>query len=149
MVGPAADLPVTLIVEGNASTASRAQVHGEDVWLPLDDLVSTTAWELKPEGVCRGETCVPLSSSQRAAMLRDEKASTWFNFTDFARLIEEPVAIDHETRTWYFGAPGWEWKSWSAGKAAPDFTAPDLAGRPHALQRLRGKKVFLLFWASW
>jgi len=82
-------------------------------------------------------------------MLRNEKASTWFNFTDFARLIEEPVAIDHETRTWYFGAPSWEWKSWSASKAAPDFTAPDLAGRPHALQQLRGKKVFLLFWASW
>jgi hypothetical protein len=149
MAGPATDLPVTLIVEGNSATASRTMVHGEDVWLPLDDLASATAWELKPEGVCRGETCVPLSSSQRAAMLRDEQASTWFNFSEFARVIEEPVAIDHEARTWYFGPPGWEWKSRSAGNAALDFTAPDLAGQLHSLHELRGKKVFLLFWASW
>jgi hypothetical protein len=149
MAGTATDLPVTLIVQGNPATASRTLVHGEDVWLPLDDLLSATAWELKPEGVCRGETCVPLSSSQRAAMLRDEQASTWFNFSEFARLLEEPVAIDHEARTWYFGPPGWEWKSRSAGSAALDFTAPDLTGQLHSLRELRGKKVFLLFWASW
>jgi peroxiredoxin len=32
---------------------------------------------------------------------------------------------------------------------APDFTLPDLEGRPHALFDYRGKKVFLVFWASW
>ena len=149
MRGPAADAPVTLIVEGIVAAASGALVQGEDVWLPLDDLASATTWELKPEGVCRGETCVPLSASQRAAMLRDEQASTWFNFTEFARLIEEPVAIDPEERTWYFGPPGWDWKARPAGGVAPDFTAPDLAGHRHSLRDLRGKKVLLLFWASW
>ena len=143
------DLPVTLIVEGNAATTTRANVSGEGVWLALDDLASATTWELKPEGVCRGETCVPLSASQRAAILRDEEASTLFNFSEFARLIEEPIAIDYEERTWHFGPPGWEWKSRSAGRAALDFTAPDLAGHQHTLGELRGKKVLLLFWASW
>ena len=32
---------------------------------------------------------------------------------------------------------------------APDFTLPDLAGMPHTLSELRGKKVFLCTWASW
>jgi peroxiredoxin len=32
---------------------------------------------------------------------------------------------------------------------APDFTLPDLEGRPHALRDYRGKKVFLVSWASW
>ena len=149
MVGPAADSPVTLIVDGNAAAVYRALPHGEDVWLPLGDLLSATSWEVKPEGVCRGETCVPLSSSQRAAMLREEQASTWFNFSEFARLIEAPVAVDREARTWYFGPPGWEWKSWSEGRAAPDLTAPDLTGQLHSLHELLGRKVFLLFWASW
>jgi hypothetical protein len=143
------DGPVTLIFDGKATTASRAQVHGEDVWLPLDDLAAATAWELKAEGVCQGETCVPLSSSQRAAMLRGEDGSSWFNFTEFARLIEEPVAVDPERRIWSFGPPGWDWKSRSAGGVAPDLTAADLAGHRHSLRELLGKKVLLLFWASW
>jgi peroxiredoxin len=36
-----------------------------------------------------------------------------------------------------------------AGLTAPDFTLPDIAGTPHMLSQLRGKKVFLSTWASW
>ena len=32
---------------------------------------------------------------------------------------------------------------------APDFTLPDLDGRLHTLREHRGKKVFLVVWASW
>ena len=32
---------------------------------------------------------------------------------------------------------------------APDFTLPDLDGRLHSLSDYRGKKVFLVSWASW
>jgi hypothetical protein len=149
LAGQAADSPVTLIVDGKATTTTRAQVRGDDVWLPLDELPAATAWELKPEGVCRGETCVPLSPSHKAAVLGEEKTPSWFNFCEFARLIEEPVAFDEEERVWYFGPPGWEWKSRSAGNGAPDFSAPDLAGHQRSLRELRGKKTLLLFWASW
>jgi thiol-disulfide isomerase/thioredoxin len=33
--------------------------------------------------------------------------------------------------------------------AAPDFTLQDLSGRPWRLRNLRGKVVFLNFWATW
>jgi hypothetical protein len=148
MAAPASDSPVTLIVDGKAATR-RGQLRGDDLWLPLEELPSATSWELKPEGVCRGETCVPLSPSQKAAILGDEQTPSWFNFSEFARLIEEPVAIDQDERVFYFGPPGWEWKSRSAGNVALDFTAPDMAGREHNLRELRGKKMLLLFWASW
>ena len=36
-----------------------------------------------------------------------------------------------------------------AGEMAPDFTLPDLAGRSHTLSSFRGKKVFMVAWASW
>ena len=32
---------------------------------------------------------------------------------------------------------------------APDFALPDLAGNMHALSGQRGKKIFLVTWASW
>ncbi len=35
------------------------------------------------------------------------------------------------------------------GKAAADFTLPDLAGKPHSLAQYRGKWLLVNFWASW
>ena len=35
------------------------------------------------------------------------------------------------------------------GRKAPDFTLPDLDGRPHTLSGHRGKKILLVAWASW
>jgi peroxiredoxin len=36
-----------------------------------------------------------------------------------------------------------------AALEAPDFTLPDLAGRPHSLAEHRGEKVLLVAYASW
>jgi peroxiredoxin len=37
----------------------------------------------------------------------------------------------------------------TAGMLAPDFTLPDLQGRPVRLSDYRGKAVFIDFWATW
>ena len=35
------------------------------------------------------------------------------------------------------------------GKKVPDFMLNDLDGKPHKLSEFRGKKVVLVFWATW
>lgn len=42
-----------------------------------------------------------------------------------------------------------EYRSTAVGEMAPDFVVPDLAGEEFRLSDLRGKYVFLYFWASW
>jgi hypothetical protein len=139
----------TVLYQDHESHADGARPAGVELWLTLSELTSTTGWELKPEGVCKDEICVPVPDSRRAALIRTEPSGTSFNLTEFARLIQQPYAHDDIHAVWYFGPAGWEWKTRLTSHEAPDFELPDLTGRPHTLSELRGKKVFLLFWASW
>lgn len=132
-----------------SETQTEARAEGPELWLTLPALTAVSGWELKPEGVCQDETCVPVPASRRAALIRTDTSGTLFNLTEFARLIQQPAAFDEKQAVWYFGPAGWEWKDRNASRQAPDFELPDIAGRPHTLSELRGRKVFLLFWASW
>ncbi len=135
----------TVLYEGREARSDRARFDGDELWLPLSELKAVSGWELKPEGVCREETCVPVPDARRQALIRDEQ----FNLTEFARQIEQPVAHDEKNAVWYYGPPAWEWRSRLASRMAPDFALADLSGSMHTLSELKGKKVFLLFWASW
>jgi hypothetical protein len=135
----------TVLYQGRETRVVGSGGEGDDLWVPLSELKAISGWELKPEGVCKDEACVPVPDARRQALIQGEQ----FNLTEFARLIEQPVAHDEKTDVWYFGPPAWEWKSRLTSRVAPDFTLPDLSGRMHTLSDLRGKKVFLLFWASW
>jgi hypothetical protein len=139
----------TILYQGAEARADQAEADGESLWVTLPDLTATTGWQLKPEGVCKDEICVPVPGARRAALIRDQQAMRFFNLTEFARLIEQPYARDKRHAVWYFGPAGWEWKTRLESTVAPDFELPDLSGRMHRLSELRGKKVFLLFWASW
>jgi hypothetical protein len=139
----------TVLYQDTETRAKGAKPEGEALWLTLPELTATSGWELKPEGVCKEEICVPVPDARRPAILRAQPSGTLFNLTEFARLIEQPVAHDQVHSVWYFGPAGWEWKTQLSSRQAPDFALPDLTGQLHALSDLRGKKIFLLFWASW
>jgi hypothetical protein len=60
-----------------------------------------------------------------------------------------PFALDAEEGVACFGVPAAERAAALESLRAPDFTLPDLAGRPHALGGHRGRKVLLVAYASW
>jgi hypothetical protein len=135
----------TVLYQDRETRTDGARSDGDELWIPLSELKAVSGWELKPEGVCKDEVCVPVPDARRQALIHDKE----FNLTEFARLIEQPVARDENQGIWYFGPPAWEWKSRLTSRVAPDFSLPDLSGHLHSLSELQGKKVFLLFWATW
>ena len=139
---------ITLLYGDQVAALDDALVRDGDLWLRAGAVLTATGWELKPEGMCKGAICVPVSDAQRSALLSGQDGGDWLDLSAFARMVEQPVARDQDSETWVFGPPAWEWKSRSAGRA-PDFTLSDLSGQTHSLSELLGKKVFLLFWASW
>jgi peroxiredoxin len=90
-------------------------------------------WIRKPHGWCRGDACVP------AARVRTAESAGGVDLVAFAELTGKVAAVDREERLIALAdaaAP-------MTGQA-PEFT---LDGR--SLSDLRGRKVALVFWASW
>ena len=129
--------------------SSPAGGDAGDLWVTLADLKRATRFVLKPQGVCRDELCFPVPKGRRQAFLSKQASVTWFNLSEFARLLRQPVAFDAEPSVWYFGPRPAEQNGYLASLTAPDFTLPDMNGKPHSLRDFRGKKVLLLTWASW
>jgi hypothetical protein len=108
-------------------------------------MAALTGWELKPEGACMGERCVPLPPGRSAEFGRDG----WFNMAALADHLGQPVVADAETDTWCIGEAPAD-RALALGTAmAPDFTLPDFRGTEYTLGQFRGRKVFLVSWASW
>jgi len=139
-------MPVTLIYEDTPSTVASAAAHGEDLWLSLADLQAATGWEWKPQGVCRGEVCVPLPPGRHDEFVAPDER---FNVAAFARYLDHPVVHDDAEQVWLIGEAATARRDALRSLVAPDFRLPDLDGKLHALSDYRGKKVLLLSWASW
>jgi hypothetical protein len=142
-------MKATVLYDDNAVEVDSAEIEAGHLWLTTDDLVRATRFELKPEGVCRDEKCFPLPNARRQEFVRNRAGKTWFNLSAFAGDMHQPVVHeDGEVSAWYFGLRS-DQRQALASLQAPDFTLPDLNGKLHSLSGFRGKKVFLVTWASW
>ena len=102
------------------------------------EFAAATTWELKPEGACKGDVCVPLAGAQ---------TSGTFDLRPVAERLGMALVHDSPTNTWAVGPA-------ALGRALvdardPDLVLPDVNGEAFALSSLRGQKVLLLAWASW
>ena len=138
-----------IIYDGVPTNVSAASEPSSDLWITTKDLASATRFVIKPQGVCRDELCFPLPKARKDAFVKKKGSTTWFNLSEFARLIKQPFASDEKNGVWYFGERSEQQNGYLASREAPDFTLPDLNGRMHSLRDFRGKKVLLVTWASW
>jgi hypothetical protein len=102
-----------------------------------DELERVTGWELRPEGLCHRERCVPFPSGSSDAI----------DLSVVSRALGMPLVVEPRAGLWALGTE-------ARGRALesatfPDLELPDLEGRPFRFSALRGRKAFLLAWASW
>jgi AhpC/TSA family len=136
-------MTTTVIYGTRATGIADASIDRGGLWLSFADFEKATGWELKPQGLCLGEICVPIPPGKQWI---DERAGR-IDLAAFAGYLGQPAVADAANGVWAFGpatspaAP--------PGVEAPDFTLPDLDGNMHSLTDYRGKKVLLYCWASW
>jgi hypothetical protein len=108
--------------------------------LTSDDIRQRTGWEIKAEGACKGEVCVPLRGLE-------VRADGTIDMRLFAEQMAMPLVTDD---TYDVSALGPR----AAGRvldgvAMPALSLPDFDGGTFDLASLRGRKVVLVAWASW
>jgi hypothetical protein len=136
---------VTVIHGERETEIGGARAAGDALWVSPADVTRATGWTLRPEGLCHRDTCVPVPRGREGELIRADAV----DIAGFWRLAGHPVVRDGAGRTWVLGT-GAEHRARALGSLeAPDFTLPDLEGRPHTLSEHRGRKVLLATWASW
>jgi hypothetical protein len=103
------------------------------------DFATGTGWEIKPEGACRDDRCVPLPRHAIKDGRLDVEA--------VAERMGMPLVADEAHGLWSLGPQSGGRMLDSA--VAPDLVLPDWRGQEFRLESLRGLKVLLVCWASW
>ena len=134
--------PFSLIDDGQTSQLSATILAGR-VLLAPEEVRDGLGWELRPEGLCRGTTCIPVRDPEALA------GKAGIDLEGLASALGRPLALDVEERAAALGIAAAERAASLLALEAPDFALPDLSGRMHRLSEHRGKKVLLIAYASW
>jgi hypothetical protein len=93
-----------------------------------------TGWEIKPEGACKGEVCVPLADG--------------FELSSTAERLGMALVHDAEQGVWALGPESLNGRALVTAEA-PDLILSDLDGKEFQLSSLRGQKVVIVSWAPY
>ena len=107
--------------------------------ISADEFEAATGWSATPEGMCKGDLCVPAPE----ALTSDGR----IDVESIATKLGMALVEDPEHAVWALGPE-------SGGRAlttavAPELELPDVDGNPFKLSALHGRKVLLVAWASW
>jgi len=109
--------------------------------LTAEEFAAVTGWEIKPEGACLDEVCIPLPPL-------DLDAEGRFDVTVIADRLDMPIAHDDTHDLWAFGPRSGDRRVLDRARM-PELVLPDFDGNPFDLASERGRKVVLVAWGSW
>jgi hypothetical protein len=94
-----------------------------------------TGWEIKPEGACQGDVCVPLPDGT-------------FSVASAAERLGMAVVPEPNAGLWAIGPQTLGGRALTSADTS-DFVLPDLDGNEFHLASLHGQKVALVAWAPY
>ena len=100
-------------------------------------------WELKDEGLCFEDICVPLEKSEMFDDSSDVDLNSLLDALDFLSVLDSEagfIAIETFSSLRH---------SALTDRIAPDIKLPDINGIPHRLSEWKSKKKLLVAFASW
>ena len=99
------------------------------------EFAAVTGWEIKPEGACKADMCVPLATGAFDAVATADRLGMAF--------VHDP-----DQSLWAIGPESVSGRA-LATATAPELQLSDLDGNPFRLSSLRGQKVLLVAWAPY
>jgi hypothetical protein len=103
--------------------------------LTADEFAAGTGWEIKPEGACKGEVCVPLGGGD-------------FDLNATAERLGMAIVHDETSGRWAIGPESLGDRALATAEA-PELVLDDIDGNEFRLSSLRGKKVVIVSWAPY
>jgi hypothetical protein len=120
-----------------------AAISNGSVLVRPDRLDEALGWQLKPEGLCLDDVCVPVRDPA-ALHVGDD-----LDLAAVASALGRPAVVDADAGMVAVALPAETRRQALDSLEAPPFTLDDLDGTAHELREWRGKKKLLVAFASW
>src|SRR5450755_3447906 len=117
----AKDQEPVILYGGKSVTVQKHKLETNQLWIASADLPRVNDFEVKPQGACRADVCIPIP--------KDMTHGEYFNLTAFAHKVGEQVVVDSDSRVWSFGEIPALRGGFLGSRIAPDFAVADRKGR--------------------
>ena len=133
----------TVVITDTGTTTIDAVLDDGAVRAHPSVLDTVFGWHLEPQGMCRGDVCIPLAAKARP------DADGLVDLPMLASLLGRPAVADPTAGVLAVGVERDTRRRALRDLALPDFTLPDLDGRPMSSMSWRDRKHLVLAFSSW
>ena len=139
----------TILFDDRVTTIAQVLADPNDLWVKPVDLPAVNGFDLKPEGACFKDLCVPVKQDRDSDLFIRRSGQAWFNVTGLSRKLSQSYVHDHEAEVFSFAQLPVARNQLVRDHVAPDFSVSDRKGNPVTLSAFKNKKVLMITWASW
>lgn len=137
-------MSIGLVVSQNGESLSvEVAVSFGEFAVAVEDFERATGWQLKPQGLCLGDVCVPVRDLQ--LLTQDNQ----IDLVEFARLVNQNIVFDKARKIAALGERADLRGDEMSTLEAPDFVLPDIHGKKVSFSDFNRRKRLLLAWSSW